>query len=139
RVRLRPGERQRQRDVLTGGQRRDEVECLEDETNALTPQQRQLLIGQAAQVDVAQQHRACGGRVQPSQAVHQRRLARARGSHDRGESLRRELNGQVVHGPDCFLTRTVDLDQVDGAGGDRFWRRGALPRERVVHSYQLRI
>ena len=47
------GETHRQRDVLVGGQRRHQVEGLEDEADAVPPQRRQGLVPQAGQVGVA--------------------------------------------------------------------------------------
>ena len=49
----------------------------------------------------------------------QRRLARARRAHDRGEAAGGEVDGHVVEGADGGVARAVDLGGVDGAGGGR--------------------
>src|SRR3712207_9145869 len=51
-VRLRAGQRHRQLDVLAGRQRRDEVERLEDEPDALAAQERQPLVVEAGHLGV---------------------------------------------------------------------------------------
>ena len=63
--------------------------------------------------------------VEPGEAVHQRRLARARRAHDRGEATGRELDGHAVEGADLVLAAAVHLDGVDDAGGGG--DRGRLP------------
>ena len=45
--------------------------------------------------------------VQPGEDVHQRRLARARGPHDRGEATRRETDGDAGQRVDRRLALTV--------------------------------
>ena len=59
-----------------------------------------------------------GERVEAGEAVHQRRLARARRAHDGGEAGG-EVDGHAVEGADLGLAPAVDLDGVDGraAGG----------------------
>ena len=52
-VGLAAGEVQRQRDVLRGGERRHQVEGLEDEADAVAAQLGELLLAEAAEVDVA--------------------------------------------------------------------------------------
>ncbi len=47
------GEVHRKSDVLLGGQRRHEVVSLEDETDGVAAQDRQLLLAQGAEFDVA--------------------------------------------------------------------------------------
>ena len=82
-VGLAAGERHRQRDVLDRGQRRNEVVGLEDEAEAVAADLRQLLVGKRAEVDVADVDVTARERVEPGEAVQQRRLARARRTHDR--------------------------------------------------------
>ena len=65
-VRLATGERQRQRDVLDRGERRHEVERLEDEADAVAAQLGELAVVERAEVGVADEHLAaasgCRGR-----------------------------------------------------------------------------
>jgi hypothetical protein len=77
-VGLAAAEQQRQQDVLLGGQRRHQVERLEDEAQALPAQQGELLVGQFRDQRVADASVAPADRVEPGHAVQQRRLARAR-------------------------------------------------------------
>ena len=74
-VRPTPGEGQRQRDVLLGVERRQEVVGLEDEADALAAEAGQLAIRQRPEVDVADEDVTGGERVETGQAVHQRALA----------------------------------------------------------------
>ena len=63
-------------------------------------------------------------RVEAGEGVHQRRLAGARRAHDRGEATGREVDGDAVEGTDLGLAAAVDLDGVDGPGGDGTARSG---------------
>ena len=114
---LRPGEPHRQRDVLRRGQRRDQVERLEHEADPVAPQLGELLLGERAEVGVADPDGAVGERVEAGEGVHERRLARARRAHDRGEAAGGEVDGDAVEGPDLGLALAVHLDGVDGPGG----------------------
>ncbi len=116
---LAAGEAGGQRDVLGRGERRDEVERLEDEADAVAAQLRELAVVELRDVGVADEHGARGEVVEPGDAVHQRRLARARRAHDRGEAAGGELDGHAVEGADLVLAAAVDLDGVDDAGGRR--------------------
>ena len=84
------GERQRQDDVLRGGQDRDEVERLEDEAQAVAPQPRQALVVEAGQLLPVDHDGARRRLVEPGEQVHQRRLPGARRAHDRRELPLRE-------------------------------------------------
>ena len=74
-----------QRDVLLGRERRQQVERLEDEPEPVAAQERALPVRERGEVGVADEDLPRGQRVQAGQAMHQGRLARARGPHDRGE------------------------------------------------------
>src|SRR5919106_865148 len=117
RIGLGAGQRERQDDVLAGGERRHQVVGLEHEADLGAPQESELLVGQRAQLDVADEHLALGEGVEPGDAVHERRLARARGAHDGGEPPGRELHRHLVEGDDGGLARAVDLGGVHGPGG----------------------
>ena len=117
-VGLAAGERQRQRDVLERGQRRHEVERLEDEADAVAAQLGELLVVELAEVGVADEHGAAGERVEAGDGVHQGRLARARRAHDRGELAGVEVGVDAVEGVDFRLAAAVGLAGVDRAGGE---------------------
>src|SRR5918996_56877 len=117
RIGLGAGQRERQDDVLAGGERRHQVVGLEHEADLGAPQESELLVGQRAQLDVADEHLALGEGVEPGDAVHERRLARARGAHDGGEPPGGELHRHLVEGDDGGLARAVDLGGVHGPGG----------------------
>ena len=58
-------EQQRERDVLTGGERGDQVERLEDEADALAAQLGELPVAEPGELRVAYEHRTGGERVEP--------------------------------------------------------------------------
>ena len=62
-------------------------------------------------------------RVEAGEAVHQRRLARARRAHDRGEATPLEVDGDVVERAHLGVAAAVDLRGVDGTGGNSRTRR----------------
>ena len=100
-VDLAPGERGREHDVLLRGQRGHQVERLEDEADPVAPQLGEPAVVERRDVGVADVHRARRERVEPGDAMQQRRLAGARRSHDRREATGRELDGDAgegVHG-----------------------------------------
>ena len=99
-------------------ERRQQVERLEDEADALAADAGQLAVGQRPEVDVAEEHVAGGQRVEPGEAVHQRALAGAGRAHDGGEAAGREADGDVVEGEDLVAAAAVDLGGVLGAGGE---------------------
>src|SRR5699024_4724284 len=91
RIHLAAGNVQGQRDVLLRGQRRDEVECLEDEADVVAAQLGQLGVSQLRDVDVTDVYGAGSRGVQGGHAMHERGFARTRRSHDGGE-----LTGEKV-------------------------------------------
>src|SRR5215469_11596819 len=116
------GEIGRQRDVLAGGEHRHEIERLEYEADPVPPQPREARVVQPADGLLADVDLAGGHGVQAGQAVHQRRLARAGWSHDRGEASPLELDAHPVERADHRVAPPVDLDEIHGLGG-RFRRR----------------
>jgi len=116
RLGLLAGDRQRQPDVLRRGQRRQQVVGLEDEADLLAAQQRQLPFGQVAQLRPADPHLAAGDPVQPGQAVHQRRLARAARPHHRREPALGKLDAEAVQGAYLGLALAVDPAHSDRPG-----------------------
>jgi hypothetical protein len=84
-VRLLTGDRERQEDVLLRGQHGKQVEELEDEADVLAPDTRDLVVRELAEPGSCDRDEAARRPVERGQDVHQRRLARARGAHDRRE------------------------------------------------------
>ena len=73
---------ERQLDVVQGAGARQQVEGLEDEADLAVADRRQLVVVHLRD-DLAAEHvGALARRVEAADQVHQRRLARARGSHD---------------------------------------------------------
>ena len=118
-VGLAAGEVHRERDVLEGGERRHQVERLEDEADPVAAQLGELLVVERGEVDVADEDLAVGEVVEPGEGVHQRRLAGARRAHDGGEAAGGELDVDAVEGADGAVALAVDLGGADGPGGDR--------------------
>jgi len=54
--------------------------------------------------------------IQSGHAMHERRLARPRRAHDRGEAAALELDVDPVEGTDGNVTGSIRLRQIDGAG-----------------------
>ena len=115
-VGLAAGDRQRQQDVLLGGQRRQQVELLEDEADLVAAQLGQAGVAQAGDLGVADVDLAAGDRVEAGQAVHQRRLAGAGRAHDRGEPAPLELDADPAQRDDLRLAAAVDLPHVRPPG-----------------------
>jgi hypothetical protein len=57
-------------------------------------------------------------RIEAGDAMHQRRLPRARRPHDRRHPAALEPDGDLVEGTHCVLALAVDLGGLDRAGGD---------------------
>src|SRR6266540_2698398 len=74
-VGLGAGQGHRQLDVLRGGQRRQQVERLEDEADTLAAQQGELLVREGVQLGAANEDLPGGHLVQAGQAVHEGRLS----------------------------------------------------------------
>ncbi len=120
-----------QGDVLCRGEGGHQVERLEDEADPVTAHLGEGGVVEEADLLVADEGVARGGRVQPGHAVHQRGLARARRSHDGGEPALLELDGHAVEGAHHGVLGAVGLDQIDGPGRGR-GRGDRLVRRRVV-------
>ena len=125
------GEGQRERDVLERGERGDEVVGLEDEADLVAAQIVSCLSLKVARSSVADEDLAGGERVEPGEAVHERRLARAGRAHDGREPAVLEVDGDAVEGAHLGVAGAVDLDGVDAlrrsdGGGVR--SGGVMPR-----------
>jgi hypothetical protein len=105
-----PGQAQRQGHVLRRGQRRDQVERLEDEADPGPAELGQGAFGEAAQRYAVDHHLAAGGPVQPRRAVQQRRLPGAGGAHHRGEGGGRDPHVHPGQGGHRALPRAVRPD-----------------------------
>jgi hypothetical protein len=117
-VDLAAGERERQQDVLLGGEDRHEVEGLEDEAEPIAAQPGERLVAEPADLLAVDGHGAARRRVEAREQVHQRGLAGARRAHDGGVLAGRELQGHAPERLHGRLTLAVDAAQV-GAGDDR--------------------
>ena len=124
------GERQREPDVLLGGEDRDEVEGLEDEADLVAAQAREVAVVELADLGAADGHGAVGRAVEPGEHVHERRLAGPGRAHDRGERAGLDLQRDTAERVDGGVTLAVALGQVlscdDGVGhADRVANRQA--------------
>ena len=99
-VGLAAGDRERQDQVLLGGEHRQQVEELEDEAELVAAQLGQRAVVEPGDLDAVELDRAGGRLVEPGEDVHQGRLARARGSHDRREAAALEAGADVDQGVD---------------------------------------
>ena len=130
-VGLAAGDVQGQRDVLQRGQRRHQVERLEDEADAVAAQLGEPLVVERGQLGVADVDRAGGGGVETGDTVHEGRLAGAGRPHDRGELAAGEVDGDAVEGADLRVAFAVDLARSrralaePWARGQRWWSRGS--------------
>src|SRR5690606_16310014 len=106
-----------QQDVLLGREHRQQVEGLEDETDALTTQERQRVVTEARERGLAEVHGPARRGVEAREQVHERRLARARRAHDRGEGARLEVDVDAREGVHGGGALAVDLLQAAGADG----------------------
>ena len=93
---LRPGDRERQHDVLLGGEHREQVEELEDEAELVAAQLGQVAVVEAGELGAVDLDRAAGRPVEPGEDVHQRGLAGARRAHDRAEAAALEVDAHAV-------------------------------------------
>ncbi|GIH47195.1 hypothetical protein Mro03_23740 [Microbispora rosea subsp. rosea] len=93
-----PGESAGQDDVLPGGQRRHEVERLEDHPDSVAPEHRQLLFAHLRDVLPCDAYGARLRAVQTGGALQQGALARAGRAHHRGESAAPERDADQAQG-----------------------------------------
>src|SRR5690242_4483874 len=121
-VGLPAGDRERQDQVLLGGEDRQQVEELEDEAELVAAQLGQLAIVEAGDVDPVELDPARGRLVEASEDVHQGRLAGAGGPHDRGEAVALEAGRDAVEGVYRGVALPVAAVEI---GGDDDWSVGA--------------
>ena len=113
-VGLAPGDRERQHEVLLGGQDRQQVEELEDEAELVAAQLGQLAVVEAGDLRPSRLTRAGGRPVEPGEDVHQGRLARAGRPHDRREAVALEAGVDPDQGVDRGITFAVAARDVAG-------------------------
>ena len=113
-VGLAAGDRERQHQVLLGGEDRQQVEELEDEAELVAAQLGQLAVVEAGDLDPVELDRAGGRLVEPGEDVHQRRLAGAGGAHDRGEAVALEGGADPGQGVDRRVALAVATGKVGG-------------------------
>ena len=98
-----PGQLGDDRHVLAGGQRRKQVEVLEDEPELAEPDGGQPTLGERADIGAVEVDRARG---RPEQCAHhrqERRLARTRRAHDQDDLARLDGERDVTNGRDRGL------------------------------------
>ena len=135
-VDLAAGELERQEDVLLCRQRRQQVEGLEDEADVRATQLGQLRVVHLRDVLAGDVDGAGRRLVKTGEHVHERRLAGARGAHDRGELAARDVERDAAKGVDSRLARAVAARDVVGGdcdgdrtgGGSVIEQRGARGR-----------
>ena len=104
-------QQQRQLDVAFGGEHGQQVVELKDEADVLRAPARQPAAAERADALAADFDRAAGRRIEPAHQIEQRRLARARRSHQGEEIAARNLEIDALQHVDAL----------------------AAPRERLVH------
>ena len=95
-IRLPPGDRKRQQDVLLRGQDRQEVEELEDETELVPPQIGQGTVVQTSDLLAVDLDRTGGRDIEAGEDVHQGRLAGTGRTHDRSETTLLEADVDTI-------------------------------------------
>lgn len=117
---LAPGQLQRQRDVLGGGQCRQQVEALEHEADLARAQLGPCFFIKTAQILAGQFDAAAAGQVQPGQQAEQGGLAGTGGADDGRAGAFMDGQGDVVQYVDFTLRALHGLaDLVDGDGDGR--------------------
>ncbi len=106
------------------------LNCWKMNPTLVAPQRGQPAVGHAGQPRVADVHVALRHRVQPGEAVHERRLAGARRPHDRGELPAFQFDVDAVQRDDPGLPTAVRLPHVN-----RPRRDGSGPFDRERHRW----
>ena len=113
-----------QRDVLSGGERRHEVEGLEHEPDPVAPQLGELGIPERPDLLLADEGVTRRRRIQAGHAMHQRRFPGPRRAHHRREAAPVKPDADPGQGVDGGVARSVRLGEIDGTGsrglGSRF-------------------
>ncbi|MBA2297469.1 MAG: ATP-binding cassette domain-containing protein [Actinobacteria bacterium] len=101
------GDREREGDVLLGGEHRQEVEELEDETDVPPAKPGQLVVLQGRDLHAVDLDRAARRPVEPGENVHESRLARAGRAHDGGQVTAGDLQRDTAERRYGRLARAV--------------------------------
>ena len=120
---------QRQPDVLETGERRQQVEELEDEADLVPPHSRQIVVGETREQLAVDPHvaRACG--VEAADEVEQRGLAGSRRPDDRHHLAAIDRQRDVVERDDAALAVELLGDGEELDGGPRGVGRAGTARE----------
>ena len=105
-------ETQRQQHILKHGEARQQVETLEDETDLAVAHGTDRFIVQRRHLDTVEHIRARVRLVEAAEHVQQRRLARARGTGDRDEFARSNMQRHAVEGAYVGAVHGVGLGDV---------------------------
>ncbi len=112
--------------VLPGGERRDELECLEHEADFLGPEPGPLILVERAQVLAIQLHPAGGRAVQSRQEPEQSRLAAAARAQDREEPAGGQAERDILQHREGPPAREVRLGEClasqHESSGDSAWK-----------------
>src|SRR5436305_9538448 len=118
-----PLELQGEEEVLLDGQRRDEVEELEDEADPLAAEEGPLPLGEGREGDAVDDHLARVRLVDARQQVEQGGLPRAAApdEHRQLSAGERSIRGAQHHPPPApflvGLSEIAELDEASGGGG----------------------
>ena len=101
---------ERQLDVLDRVEPRQQIERLEDEADVLVADRRELVVRELPDVLAGEDVFAAVGDVETAEDVHERRLARPRGAHDRHELALVDVEVDTAEGVhDVVLAHAVRL------------------------------
>src|SRR5438034_664070 len=96
----RTGELEGDRDVLGGGERRDQVVRLEDEADAVAPEPRERVFAEPRQAHAIDRNRTARRCIEAGDEPEQRRLAAARRPGDRHALAARDVEAHAVEDGD---------------------------------------
>src|SRR5262249_1834425 len=91
---------------------------LEDEADAVAAHLGEVLLAEGGELEIAEEHLPRGEGVESCDAMEQRRLSRARRSHDRGERAPFEFDVDAAERAYLRLARAYALCRAHAARGD---------------------
>ena len=106
------GIKERQLDVLNRAGPREQVEALEDESDAPAPNRRQLRLSQRGDIDAFEQVDAAGRAIEASNDVHQSRFAGTGGAHNRHELAALDSNADAAQRAHLDIAEVVSLREI---------------------------
>jgi hypothetical protein len=128
---------ERERDVRFGGERREEVEALEDESNVVEPDARQILFSKRGHVAAEDVNRAAAGAENAPHDRQQCRLAAAGGPHQQDELAASDVQIDAVEGAHRRFSLGVGLGDV--ANGDRGLGHRVHPLKTIAGSSRVTL